>query len=656
MITGNTGFIADRLLLAGISLAAVLLHKKLQMTVYSAVIGLVPVTLHSLGWYHTYWLGIPFDLFLHFSAGFAISLILFDCLKGQCLSTWHSALFAIMATAGLGSFLEIFEYLGFSYGGEGTGIFFYGAGDFGEWANATKDMIANTLGATLSVALYTTLKKPRRVFICAVGILLLAVAGIAIHASVAYRGVDSFAPDDFSSTIEASGIPKDVLVAELRGLLDEPISYFEKGDIMLVLGRLGGDKKTACESVQYYERFLQDSYSQEMSALTHETLASLHCPESGLSRNDNLMKSAEIWKSLGNEGRYDLIMGIMHNNSRFYFREYVISKEPASKHIVGNSTLVLAANDYLITQVDRVTRDWLSGQLANVPGSDKLLRVFSEKYFLNEAELQAEIGWHEGARVSELKSTGLSHSTATGTIVKRFGRTWYAPDENGIYRFEVPEDKVLYPTTRYLRDDLAIIIDTHGVNMIVEQAIRKGATAVLGCCDHIGKNKAADYLAGKGIKVICFTDRLAYQLVGSENARNIIGSAPYVIEDGKAVFGNRPVNISGKSIVVSNSTDEIYALMYYDAPARYFKAIGADFTEVRLTDFGQMGQVTARARELNAKIIGIRVYDHDDYEAVRSWLDEDSTHKAVMLHSMPYPYGYRLFYEYPEQTSFADLQ
>ena len=37
--------------------------------------------------------------------------------------------------------------------------------------------------------------------------------------------------------------------------------------------------------------------------------------------------------------------------------------------------------------------------------------------------------------------------------------------------FEVPLDKVLYPTTRFFSDDLAVIMDTHGVNMLVEQAI-----------------------------------------------------------------------------------------------------------------------------------------------------------------------------------------
>jgi len=655
VITGNIGFIADHIYLAVLSLLVLLLHRKMQLSVPIVLIGLIPIILHSIGWYHVFWLGVPFDLYLHFFSGLAIGLIFYEYMKNKNAKLKvHNAVLAVFITAGLGSFLEVFEYIGYTFGGAGTGIFFYGAGDFGEWANASKDMIANTFGAIFGVGLYSLLRKPKQVIITIASIIIVLTIAIYIHSAIAYSQVDPHAPDDFKSIIDTAGIPQDLHQAELKTLLDQPISNFQKGDIFLIMGRLKNDRKTMCQSVQFYEEFIHSSYSPEMTALTYETLASLNCPESGPSRNDYLSNAAEIWKTLGNEFRYRLDTGLIENNSRFYFKNYTINKNVTTKSIIGTSRMELNTDDFMVTQVDRVTRDWLSAQLENVPDSENLLRVFSEKYFLDETELMRDIGWHEGARIEEIRKAGIVSTTATGTIVKKIDNKWFAPNEKGIFIFEVPEDKILYPTTRYLREDLAMVIDTHGINMIVSQAIRKGATVVLGCCDFPGKVQAADYLSGKGIKVICPTDRMTYQLVGSLNSDNIIGSAPFVITGNSVIFGNRPINIGGVTIVAS-TTSETNAIMYYDTPARYLKAIGADFTSVNLDDLGQLDRVTNKAREINTSIISVRIFNKDDYDHIKEWLDEDMDHRAILLHSLAYPYGYKLFQEYPEQTSFGDI-
>ena len=44
--------------------------------------------------------------------------------------------------------VEILEFVGYSFLGEGEGLLFYGTGDFGEWNNVSWDLISNTLGAT----------------------------------------------------------------------------------------------------------------------------------------------------------------------------------------------------------------------------------------------------------------------------------------------------------------------------------------------------------------------------------------------------------------------------------------------------------------------------------------------------------------------------
>jgi hypothetical protein len=196
-----------------------------------------------------------------------------------------------------------------------------------------------------------------------------------------------------------------------------------------------------------------------------------------------------IWKSLDNDFRANLDWHLLLGQEPDYqFEDYSLPESNynisfASKFAIGNSYLTISSNDTLVSQVDRVNRDWLSSQL-NDPYSTDLLTIFSEGYDVND------IGWHEGGR---LKQYNLSFKPLTGTIVKKINNTWYAPNENGIFMFEVPVDKVEYPTTRFFRDDLALIIDTHGINMLVEQAINSNATVVVGCCDAPSKIKAALY-------------------------------------------------------------------------------------------------------------------------------------------------------------------
>ena len=66
--------------------------------------------------------------------------------------------------------------------------------------------------------------------------------------------------------------------------------------------------------------------------------------------------------------------------------------------------------------------------------------------------------------------------------------------------------------------------------------------------------------------------------------------------------------------------------------------------------------VIERAREIGAKLIGIRVATVEEHDAVASWLSEDRGHRAILFHSAVYPDGYRLFAEFPEQTSFGDIR
>jgi len=156
IIIWNKDYIADRFLFSAIAIAAFFLRKKINLTLPLTLVGLVPIVIHSIKLYGNIYFGIPYDHYMHFFAGFALAMILFNYmyhLDGK--KSIHIFVFAILLSAGLGSFMEIMEFLGYAVGGEGGGLIFYGAGDFGEWNNAVRDMICNTLGATVGSAIST---------------------------------------------------------------------------------------------------------------------------------------------------------------------------------------------------------------------------------------------------------------------------------------------------------------------------------------------------------------------------------------------------------------------------------------------------------------------------------------------------------------------
>jgi len=150
IIIKNYDFVTDRFLEAAIAVAALLLYKRMHLSLSTMIVATVPVILHSLGLYSETYFGIPFDLFLHFTAGVAIAMIFAEYLyhyEGDKRNHYRILFFSVLIAAGFGSCLEVVEWLGFSIWGQGGGILFYGAGDHGGWSNASMDMIANTVGA-----------------------------------------------------------------------------------------------------------------------------------------------------------------------------------------------------------------------------------------------------------------------------------------------------------------------------------------------------------------------------------------------------------------------------------------------------------------------------------------------------------------------------
>ncbi|MBW2977466.1 hypothetical protein KY331_01355 [Candidatus Woesearchaeota archaeon] len=468
--------------------------------------------------------------------------------------------------------------------------------------------------------------------------------------------IDPYARNyNFSWEIKATGTNQTTYIQNLTQLLTKTTSDFAKADIYLILGRLTNNDSLICKSVEIYKQIHPSNLEEK--AILFETIASINCKNNPITY---FSRASRIWSQLGNTFRAELDQKLASDEQlNFSLSPYPIPKinKTVKNVTIGKSYFILNSSDILVSQTDRTTRDWLSYQFQS-PYNNELLTVFSEQFYLPESKLLPEIGWHEGARIKELKKINLIHKIASGTIVVKINNSWYAPDEKGVFRFEVPFDKVLYPTTRFLRENIALLIDTHGINTIVEQAVRHKATAVIGCCDHIGKIRAAKYLSDQGIKVICPTDKYLPLLLFSD--ATVLGSPPITKKGNQFILGNRPIEINkNEKIIVMNSTNNPYALWYYQTPTLYFsileKSINLDVEYVQITDFNQMNKVIKKAEEKSANIIAVRIFNSNDYAAVKEWLESSPKHKAILFHSISYPYGYKLLMEFPEQTSFGDI-
>ncbi|MBS3149057.1 hypothetical protein J4219_09350 [Candidatus Woesearchaeota archaeon] len=486
------------------------------------------------------------------------------------------------------------------------------------------------------------------------------------------RRADPFAKSfDFMYTPTAAGLNVSTLLIAMESIrLNESADPFARGDAALIMGRLTKNESMICSALGFYDN-IQSSDPMERAILA-ETSASLGC---GRNRQAFLRLASNEWALAGVSWRSEL-MGRLGAGERFVPRfdevalkanatvisGYVtpilsnLSLTNASQVIIGETGFVVDSSSIVVSQNDRVLRDWLGGQLQN-PFKGELLTTFSERLSYNSSELRPEIGWHEGARLKELIRTNASYSPAVGTLVAKTKGRWFASDEKGVFRFEVPLDKVLYPTTRFLRSDLAVIIDSHGVNMLVDDALRSNATVVIGCCDHPGKIYAADYLSRRGVSVICLTDKYLYLALGHNISA--AGSPPLKDEGARVLVGNRPISIPKDALVVAvNSTSDAYALWYYQTPASYVEALSSVFplnvSYVELTQFNQMNRAVDKARSVNASVMFTRVFNSDDYAQIKAWLDEDQSRKVFLFHSASYPYGKLLLDEFPDRASFDD--
>ncbi len=339
------------------------------------------------------------------------------------------------------------------------------------------------------------------------------------------------------------------------------------------------------------------------------------------------------------------------------------SQQPG-KLVLGLSKIELRGGEGIGVQVDRIIRDiqWKDSDYDERIPPDHIPERSSEV-----------VPYMEGARVREMMEyAGVRVIPLTPAHGKKKeeesypGPGYYAADGQGNFPFFIDSRKTEHFTVKQDLDDGLILPDTHGFNMVAEQAYlkREQLFLVIACMDIPSKAEAALYLAQNGIHSYAVTDRFASELMGYKERfdveAEILGSAPIKKTEFGAVIGNQPITISLDELIIVQYTDKYYPNHYCDTPARYFdqlkKIYQLDLPVVKvLANVGETNKIVEMARLNQAQVIGVRVYNEADYQPVAEWLKEDSNHRAVLFHSAAYPLGNQLFFEFPEQTTFGDL-
>lgn len=342
----------------------------------------------------------------------------------------------------------------------------------------------------------------------------------------------------------------------------------------------------------------------------------------------------------------------------------VSQSQQSGKLVLGLSKIELRGGEGIGVQVDRIIRD------IHWKDSDYDERVPPDRIPERSSEV---VPYMEGARVREMMEyAGVRIIPLTPAHGKKRDEesypepVYYSADGQGNFPFFIDPSKTEYFTVKRDLDGSLILPDTHGFNMVAEQAYlkREQLFLVIACMDISAKAKAALYLAQNGIHAYGVCDRFANELMGYKERfgveAEILGSAPIRETESGAVIGNQPLTISLDELIIVQYTDKGYPDQYCDTPARYFDQLKEvyqlDLPVVKVpANVGETNKIIEMARLNQAQVIGVRVYNEADYQPVAEWLKEDSNHRAVLFHSAAYPPGNQLFFEFPEQTTFGDL-
>ena len=344
--------------------------------------------------------------------------------------------------------------------------------------------------------------------------------------------------------------------------------------------------------------------------------------------------------------------------------EHRVFNENPTTMVIGLSKIELRTADKEVigVQIDRVIRDhvWYNSSFDTSVPVDRVPDDSSQV-----------VPYMEGARTAEMMVwANVSVVPLTpGIALKKEDGYYYGSDGQGHFAFQICPDKAEYPTCEFVIEngrEYVVMYDTHGFNAVAEQAYLKRAeiNLAIACMDMPDQAKAALYLAQNGIPCYAPCDRFANTLMNYKEEfgieTEILGSAPIRQTDYGAVIGDQAVVISLNESIIAQYTDRLYPDQYCDTPSRYFRElqkvynINLSVTEV-YANVGETSNLVKEAKEQNAGVIGARIFNEADYPPLKEWLKEDKNHRVILFHSAAYDFGITLFREFPEQTSFGDI-
>lgn len=425
--------------------------------------------------------------------------------------------------------------------------------------------------------------------------------------------------------------------------------FFISAEAFHLMGRMVPNESMIRAAFAQYKYALEIEKDRFRKMLLNEIIGMLS-DDVNIDPEPYFKKASKLAKKMKMKWRSKLMKSLARGDFAPAFGDYQISKDlsvpsDAEYFILGKSSITISEGAKIGIQLERTFRDWLSSQ-------------FQYDFLKSYSVPENVLNYHEGARLGDLlKYAGAVPVPLTGTLLAYKEGKWYAPDEKGIFRFEVLDDKVQYPTTKQYKN-IALMLDTHGISAIVEQAVRERVDLVIACGDNPPKARAAAYLADRGIDVYFPCDREIGMMVGYEGKAVVLGTAPIRKRDSGAIIGNQPVRFSIKEPIVVQDIRRDSAARYYDSASRYFKALNSyiplNLHTVKIEAEKETYKVIEEATKRGAKAIGVRVCYEEDYSAVKNWLEQSAENRAVLFHSAPYEPGYRLFFEFPEQVTFGD--
>jgi hypothetical protein len=421
------------------------------------------------------------------------------------------------------------------------------------------------------------------------------------------------------------------------------------GDVAFILWR--ATDQANCDAREQYREAAQaedEPYRRFMA----RSIVAFSGPECGQQTGSDYADAAAQARKLGLTGEAGILDQLSQGSATPQFDDITIAgsnvvfPKGAKTMVLGDSRIEISEGTKLGAQVDRVSRDWLSYQM---------------KWDLSSAPMPNKniVGWHEGAFIAKIAAaTPVGVYPLTGTLIAKRGDKWYAPDETGVFRFQVLEDKVEYPTT-HVAGHFGIIEDTHGISALVSQSLHRGMQVVVGCGDSEGKAKAAYYLAQHGVNVIMPGDRYIDELLGYQGSGVIMGTAPVRKEGERAIVGGQPVKFSLAETIVVEDTKKNFPTQYYDAGARYFRRLSGwvplKLDYVLVDDVNQISRVLGRADQTGATAVAVRVLTQQEHNELARWLAVSPQRRAILFHSGLYQFAQPLFEKFPQQVTFGDL-